>query len=388
MIVMSTVALLASPVASPIGAGAVGWDPEWEVSVGRSADAVATDASGNVYVTGTVRSADGSWRSMVIARYAADGEELWRRAWPAHSKVFPYSMGRGVAVSPNGDTVFVVGAELNDSTEHARAKVWAYTADGDLGWHRSVWGSSSLVAEGVGVGPDSIVVGGTTFGECSQPFDGRIVAFAIDGGLLWSAPFEAPQIRRSTSDAVRDVAVDDRGRVFAVGMVERREVSCDDSMVRGRWADGDVLIQRFAPSGGLTWSKVMPDAGVKDRDSALAVDADGAAVMVAGHLDGSRHGGGRAWIARVSPRRRIVWSTYAGARPSVASDVALTPWGDVQLVGEIGVKPRLFVRAYSPDGELLSRRHLNGAVASGVAASDEPALYVIGGRNLWRLPAG
>ncbi len=62
----------------------------------------------------------------------------------------------------------------------------------------------------------------------------------------------------------------------------------------------------------------------------------------------------------------------------------------MQLVGETGVRSlrRLFMRAYSFGGELLARRHLDGVGASGVAASDEPALYVVGGRSLWRLPAG
>jgi len=296
-------------------------------------------------------------------------------------------MGRGVAVSFDGDTVFVVGAELNDSTEHARAKIWAYTSDGDLRWHRAVWGSRSLVAEGVGTGPFGPVVGGAAWSEYPLLGNGRVAAFADDGTTLWTAPFEVPQVRRQTNDAVLDVDVDRRGTVYAAGVVERRPITANDWW-EGVWSDADPAIQRFDADGRLLWSKLFADPGVKDRESAFGIDVAGRSVTVAGLRDGSRESRGRAWLARMSPGGRVLWSKAAGARPSVAYDVVVTPWGDVQLVGGIGVGSRLFVRAYAPDGELLSRRHLKGAVASGVAASDEPALYVVGGRRLWRLLAG
>lgn len=388
VIIASTIVLFSASPVSPIGVGAVQWDAEWEVTVGRSADSVATDANGDVYVTGTVRSADGYWRSMVIVKYAPDGGELWRRTWPTRSERFPYSIGRDVAISLDGDTVFVAGAELNDSTEHARAKVWAYTAHGDLRWHRAVWGPSSLVADGIGVGPAGPVVGGAAWSEYPLLGDGRVAAFADDGTKLWTAPFEVQQVHRTTRDAVFDIAVDHQGIVYAVGVVERRLITVDDRW-EGVWSDADTVIQRFDPDGRLVWSTLLTDPGVKDRDSAFAIDVVGRAVMVAGLRDGSRVVRGHAWLARMSPGGRVAWSTDAGARPSVAYDVAITPWGDVQLVGETGVRSlrRLFMRAYSFGGELLARRHLDGVGASGVAASDEPALYVVGGRSLWRLPA-
>ncbi len=178
--VLSTIALLASAVAIPVTAIGHEWDSQWEVTVGRSADAVATDASGDVYVTGTVRSADGSWRSMVLVKYAADGEELWRRTWPAHVEGFPFSVGRDVAVSSDGESVYVAGAELDDSTENARATVWTYSAEGALLWRRAMWRSSSYVAEGIGAGPAGPVVGVMNRSEYPILRDGRVVAFDPD----------------------------------------------------------------------------------------------------------------------------------------------------------------------------------------------------------------
>jgi hypothetical protein len=133
-------------------------------------------------------------------------------------------------------------------------------------------------------------------------------------------------------------------------------------------------------------STLLADPGTKDRDAGLAIDVFDRMVMVAGLEGATRAGGGHAWIARATLRGHVVWSSRAGARPSVASGVALTPWGDVQLVGRTGAGPkRLFVRAYSPDGVLESRRHLDHAGASGVAASEDSAIYVVGGRTVWRL---
>jgi hypothetical protein len=149
---------------------------------------------------------------------------------------------------------------------------------------------------------------------------------------------------------VLDVHVDVEGRVFAVGAVERRFVTIDEWW-NGEWADADVAIQRFGPDGHRVWTKILADPGVKDRDSGLAIDSVGGTVVIAGLDGGSRDAGRRAWLARIAPRGHLVWSTRAGAQPSFASDVALTPWSDVQVVGRIGARPRrLFLRGYSLDG--------------------------------------
>jgi hypothetical protein len=382
---VSMVAVIGSSMAWPGRASAAQWDPEWEAVAGRSADAVATDASGDVYVAGTVRSADAAWRSMVLVKYAADGEQLWRRRWLGTAG-FPYSVGRDVAVAPDGASVYVAGGELNDSTEHARATVWAYSADdGTLMWRRAMWPHSSSVAEGIGAGPSGPVVGVAGRSEYPLLGDGRVAAFGMDGARSWTAPFEIPTVRRQTDDAVFDVDVDTGGRVFVVGAVERRRVTIDQWW-DGRWSDVDVAIQRYDSEGQLMRSTLLADPGTKDRDAGLAIDVFDRMVMVAGLEGATRAGGGHAWIARATLRGHVVWSSRAGARPSVASGVALTPWGDVQLVGRTGAGPkRLFVRAYSPDGVLESRRHLDHAGASGVAASEDPAIYVVGGRTVWRL---
>jgi hypothetical protein len=230
------------------------------------------------------------------------------------------------------------------------------------------------------------VVGVRGWSEYPLLGDGRLAAFADDGTMVWTALFEAPPVPRRTGDAVLDVDIDRRGHVYAVGVVDRRPVSIDDWW-NGVWSDADVVVQRFDPGGRLLWSKLLADPGVKDRDTAFAVDVVGRTVTVAGLRDGSRDMGGRAWLARMAPGGRVLWSKDVGPRPSAAYDVALTPWGDVQVVGRIDSAPRrLFLRAYSLGGDPVSRRGLEGASAVGVAASHEPALYLVGGRRLWRLP--
>jgi hypothetical protein len=249
---------------------------------------------------------------------------------------------------------------LNDSTEHARATVWAYSADDvTLLWRRAMWPRSSYVSEGIGAGPSGPVVGVAGRSEYPLLGDGRVAVFDVD--------------------------VDTGGRVFVVGAVERRRVTIDQWW-DGRWSDVDVAIQRYDSEGQLMRSTLLADPGTKDRDAGLAIDVFDRMVMVAGLEGATRAGGGHAWIARATLRGHVVWSSRAGARPSVASGVALTPWGDVQLVGRTGAGPRrLFVRAYSPDGVLESRRHLDHPGASGVAASEDPAIYIVGGRTVWRL---
>ncbi len=218
---------------------------------------MATDPAGAAYVTGAVDSQDGYWKTMVVAKYARNGDQLWKRVWRSHTERYPYSAGSDVAVSPDGDTVYVGGAEFNDSTEAARARLWAYSADGHLVWARVGWPGWSVEIGAVAADNNGAVVGGTTRGECG-PHDGLLAAYDPKGTQAWTDPFEAPGYE-GTSDSVEGVAIGPQGEVYAVGSIDTTAVSCDEAL-HGIWSDEDIVIRSFPRterSGGRRCSRTQ-----------------------------------------------------------------------------------------------------------------------------------
>ena len=362
------------------------WGPLWRRTLGQEIVAVATDGAGDVYVTGAVDSPDGYWKTMVVAKYAGDGDRLWKRVWHQHSERYPYSVGSDIAVSPDTTAVYVGGAEFNDSTEEAKARLWAYSADGHLEWTRVGWPGRSVQITAVAANDDGAIVGGTTHGECGWPHDGQLAAFEEQGERLWTDPFEAPGYE-GTSDVIEGLAVGPRGQIYAVGTTETEPVSCDDAML-GIWSDQNIVIQELSSDGEVGWTRTLVDPYVKDRERALDVDIVGDQVVVAGQIDATQRGIGRAWLGSFSITGHARWSTTWGPARHVSSSavgVSASAWGPLYATGSIG--HALFLRSFSLAGSLLTERRLKGPHATGVATGPRRGLYVTGGPYLWRVPA-
>ncbi len=122
---------------------------------------------------------------------------------------------------------------------------------------------------------------------------------------------------------------------------------------------------------------------------ALDVEVSGDQVAVAGRIDANRHGIGRAWLASFSATGDASWSKIWGPADRVSSSavgVSASAWGPLYVAGFMG--HTLFLRSVSLSGSLLTERRLAHTRATGVATGLDHTLYVTGGRNLWRMPAG
>ena len=226
---------------------------------------MATDPAGAAYVTGAVDSQDGYWKTMVVAKYARNGDQLWKRVWRSHTERYPYSAGSDVAVSPDGDTVYVGGAEFNDSTEAARARLWAYSADGHLVWARvgcpvgrsrsgpwppttsARWSAARRAAS----------AGLTT--ACSPPTTRKE---RRSGN--WNL-FEAPGYE-GTSDSVEGSPARRQG---LRGWIDRYD-GCGLRRGPARYLVGceDIVTMELSTDGAVGWTQVLADPDVKDREEA------------------------------------------------------------------------------------------------------------------------
>jgi hypothetical protein len=370
-IVLPVAALALSAVTlAPAAAGPV---VAWHRAPAFSVQAAATDRHGHVYVAGFAPRGQAQYfgqpYELLLAKFTADGTRVWSRSWRSQSKRFPHAMAFDVSVSPNGRDVYVAGGIMIDSTEAGMARVWAYSSAGRLRWTRQTsavgrWLSASATDTGLIAGA------------------GSIAAWTRAGEQRWLRPFLS-----LTGDLcywADDVAVGPAGDIFAVGLLDR-DPTCNDSE-GGDLKDADIVIQRRSDSGTVRWQKVLADPSERDVDQALGVTTAGSALYAAGVDDG------RAWLARVTPRGRFVWTRRWGSRAR-AVDVSVAPWGPVYALSHVG--NTIVLRSFTPEtGASIVRWRRSAptddAEASAVATDWGRALYVAASRSyergdLWRL---
>lgn len=377
-------ALMAGLMTVPVGGAAAEWDPLWERRVGPVArlqvggSHVAVDTRGNVYVVATIIRPTDRGFSASLSRYTPTGRLVWRRTWRGHG-FHAFAMAEAVAVAADRRTIYVGGAHTDQSSESHLARLWAFAPNGARRWVRPVPGAIQGVVLSVAPRARGAVVGITGWGECG-PTDGSVAAFGSDGSLRWTDPFEMPGYG-GTGDAVRGVAIGARGRVYAVGSVDRDRSSCEaDSPSPGQ----DVVVARLSADGAMRSFRTYPRFNEGRGGSAWEVAAEGSRVLVVG---GAERFGGQAWLANLALNGSIRWSRRWGPEPgrSRALGIAISPWGTLYALGAQG--DTLFLRSYSGSGERLAIRRLGSVEPSGVTTGRRQALYVTGDRNLWRSPA-
>jgi hypothetical protein len=275
----------------------------WEI-----ASAVAVDASGNVFVTGssTVKYSDagvplwtngasgiaigldGSGNIFVMGSsatiaYSGAGAPLWTNY---------HGGGAAIAVDSSGN-VFVTGGDATIKYSGAGVPLWTNSGGAAI----AVDGSGNVVVtgenygtikySGAGVplwtnlysatavavdGSGNVILTGTSWNDDFDYYTAKYAA--ADGSLLWEQRYSGPA---NGYDYASAVAVDASGNVFVTG----RSGGPDHNMI-----EGDYYTAKYAAADGtLLWEKYYNGpANLADSATALAVDASGN-VVVTGYVD-------------------------------------------------------------------------------------------------------
>jgi len=334
--------------------------------------AVAVDDAGNVYVTGSERTA-GYRRYAIVRKYRRGGGVQWERAWRLPKP--RGSNGVDVAVGADG-SVYVVGSVWTGKYEGGGWFIRKYSANGRLQWHHATpgWrGGSAETFSGVAAGRGVVVASGFEYGCCDDPTrDGFVRAYDDNGGLLWTDPYEFPGIRHPF-DQANDVALDPSGNAYVVGWTHLRRQRVAQVVV-----DQEMVAQKLSSRGEVVWTRVFRDSGIKDRDEAVSVGVLGSQLMVAAHLNGGNGDPGNGWLGRFNLNGARVWAGPFGLRKARAAEpveLSIAPWGATYVVGDERDRDGgtdLFLRKWNPRGRILwatvidkSRRSV---YAQGVAA--------------------
>jgi uncharacterized delta-60 repeat protein len=176
-----------------------------------SAYAIAVDGSGNVYVTGDSLGS-GSGYDYATIKYDANGKQLWAKRYngPGNGS----DTAQAVAVDGSGN-VYVAGKSSGSGTGYDYATI-KYSANGKQIWVKRFngLGNSTDVVTALAVdGSGNIYVAGESLGSGTD-YDYATIKYNTNGKQLWVKMYNGPG---NSSDTARAIAVDGSGNVYVTG---------------------------------------------------------------------------------------------------------------------------------------------------------------------------
>jgi hypothetical protein len=316
--------------------GGVLWTTHYSGSVGGvggSADAIALDAAGNVYVAGII--GDGvmfntNWDYLVV-KLGPDGAEQWARRYDGPARGFDRVVA--VAVDAAG-SVYVTGFSYGQNYDWATLK---FTADGTLAWERRHAGPGSAddrVADMVASPSGGIVLTGSiqSTGD-GLTNDVETLFYDSLGTVVWQARWTDT----STSHEVpTDLDVDGAGRIALTGTTAANP---------GPYAQPFPITLRYDAAGNLL--QVLRDTNA----GGAAVDLDPAGnAYLAGAFFATE---GASTVSRYDTAGNLDWATPLSVG---ANDVFGVVAVGVDSTGAVTVAGRI-ADVSTGDGDYLTIRY-------------------------------
>lgn len=281
------------------------------------ASAIVVDKAGNACVTGYTEDYDKGYDQTYLLRFDTTGEMKWGKTWGSNDIVhFPYT--ERMAMDSSGN-IYVAGYEFGWGQGNVDALLLKYSPEGDVLWQRTWGGSECEYAWDIALGiDDCIYVAGETWGYGYGDAAVIVLKYSGAGQLLWQKKWNYSIYGQ---DAACAAVVDCNGDLYVAGHSELIETD-----------NYDALLLKYSSDGNLLWQRIWGgyDAeGIND----LAVDKEGAVYCV-GFTKSYGAGGKDVLILKCSPDgellNQMVWGSAAEERAyGVTADVN----GSLFLVG-------------------------------------------------------
>lgn len=361
----------------------------WIRQAGGSADdfarAVAIDAEGNCYVTGSFQSPTvdfggetvkrNSDSEIFVAKFDSSGKVLWVRQAGGTGG----GSGNGVSVGADGN-VYVCGYFNGDTTfgdltlKNAGFNdifVARYDTNGELDWVRQIGGpgddaASAITADAQG---NCYVVGGFEDGirfsrtvslGSAGLVDGFVAKLDNTGRTVWAQRMGGPN-----TDIAYGVALDPQGNVIVSGGFNGTESYASEMRLHAAFRSrkgthtgsfngkglksvggSDVFVSKYDLRGKLVWVRTFGGnkIGCPEAGYGLAVDTSGHAHITgtfAGKVEFGNNtlfsmGMGDVFITELDREGRVMWARQAGAQfsePIAGHGIAVDRGGNSYVIG-------------------------------------------------------
>ncbi|MFH1723023.1 MAG: SBBP repeat-containing protein [Elusimicrobiota bacterium] len=173
--------------------------------------ALAVDASGNVYVTGS-SPGSGTGSDCATVKYDASGGEVWVRRYNGPANGTDY--GHAMVLDASGN-IYVAGSSDGVGTRRDYLTI-KYGPDGDELWAATYDGPWNDGDKAFAIALDALANVYVTGGASGGPtyLDYATLKYDADGNELWVASYDGPV---SGSDVTVAVALDSLGNVYVTG---------------------------------------------------------------------------------------------------------------------------------------------------------------------------
>ncbi|MBI4317996.1 MAG: SBBP repeat-containing protein, partial [Chloroflexi bacterium] len=251
-------------------------------SASTGARALAVDGSGNVYVTGM----DAGWgwgMDYLTIRYSPSGLEDWAQRLSRSTNAADYEAAQAVAVDADGN-VYVTGTSkvtglssgedaVTVKYDSAASQLWAVAYTGLPGSIAADWGMA-LAVDGSG---NVYVAGHST----DAPVTGRdyfTVKYNSGGGVIWEKRYNGAGAGINGDDEATALVLDSAGNAYVAGA----------SFNNGAPANSDYATVKYdGATGNQLWvARYNGPANGSDAAKAIALDGSGN-VYVTGNSAGS-----------------------------------------------------------------------------------------------------
>jgi len=273
------------------------WDRALDIE-GDTADDVAVDGQGNVYIVG--RASDHAEYGFV-AKFDSDGDLKWSKIWPG-------SGGKGVAVDSAGN-IYVAGEVSGAGRD---VLVMKLDSDGNILWQKSWGGSGDDWAQDIALDSSgNVYVTGHT-PSFTSPYGPYMFLLKFDGSgnFKWNKLWVVGH-----ATAGHGLTIDSPNNIYIAGKVT----------FAGKT---DAVLVKFDSDGNLLWARGW---GGGDTDVGMSVAVDSSTVYLAGYT-ASFGGFSEAFVAAFTSSGNLVWDgVWGGVEKDGAYDIAFA--GPLYLTG-------------------------------------------------------
>lgn len=222
-----------------------------------SANAIALDASGNVYVTGlsegNVSARGNLFEDYLTVKYDASGNQLWTARFNGSAKRIDEAYA--IATDKSGN-VYVTGLSTGDGYEFATIK---YNTDGTQQWIQTYQGAGGT-ALGLAITVDDKSNVYVTGSDDARPYNEDIftIKYTTSGQRQWSSRYDG-----GDNDDANAIALDKYGNVYVTGYSIHADAG--PQMIAIKYSNAGVKqwVQEYGNSNDFAWdmaSSIVTDS--------------------------------------------------------------------------------------------------------------------------------